>query len=117
MYPMNFQPYNSPYGQYMQQSLVRVNGIEGAKAYQMGANSVVALFDSNEDLMFVKSTDGAGFPMIRTFKFEEVTGQEKQIEQNDFVSRKEMEEYGKQLIQQFKAERQNGANNANGKQH
>ena len=46
------------------QSLIRVNGIDGAKAYQMPANSTVALFDSNEDVMYVKSTDGAGFRSI-----------------------------------------------------
>lgn len=46
------------------QNLIRVNGLEGAKAYQMSANSTVALFDANNDLMYVKSTDGAGFPSI-----------------------------------------------------
>lgn len=51
------------------QQLIRVTGIEGAKAYQMGPNSVVPLFDADNDVMYVKSTDGAGFPTIRTFSF------------------------------------------------
>lgn len=37
----------------------------------MSANSTVALFDSNEDIMYIKTTDGAGFPSIRTFNFAE----------------------------------------------
>ena len=45
--------------------LIRVTGFDGAKAYQMPPNSSVALFDSNEDIFYVKTTDGAGFPTIR----------------------------------------------------
>lgn len=51
------------------QELIRVTGIEGAKAYQMAPNSVVPLFDANNDIMYIKSTDGAGFPSIRAFRF------------------------------------------------
>lgn len=85
------------------QTLVRVNGIEGAKAYQMGANSQVALFDANDDLMYIKCTDGAGFPSIRTFKFEELhnfsKNQENIAENKQYVTRKELEEYVKQFVQ------------------
>lgn len=76
------------------QSLIRVNGIDGAKAYQMGANSQVALFDANEDIFYVKVTDGAGFPSIRTFRFEEVSQNvsRETLSNNDYVSRAEFEE-------------------------
>ena len=72
------------------QQLIRVTGLDGAKAYQMAANSTAALFDAGEDLMYIKSTDGAGFPTIRVFRFEPV----EQVAQvtNDFVTRKEFEE-------------------------
>lgn len=53
-------------------NVVRVTGIEGAKAYQLAPNSSVALFDGNEDIFFFKSTDGAGFPTIRAFEFSEI---------------------------------------------
>lgn len=43
-----------------QMQLIRVTGMEGAKAYQMPPNSVVPLFDADNDIMYVKSTDGAG---------------------------------------------------------
>lgn len=80
------------------QNLIRVNGIEGAKAYQMSANSIVSLFDANEDIMYIKSTDGAGFPSIRTFSFTEVKEENKPLQQVDYISREEFEEFKKELI-------------------
>lgn len=52
------------------QQLIRVNGMDGAKAYQMQPNCSAALFDSNDDLLYIKTTDGAGFGSVRTFRFE-----------------------------------------------
>ena len=101
--PMNYNPSYTPYDMprtyptAQGNTLVRVNGIEGAKAYQMAIpNSTVALFDENDALFYVKTTDGACFPTIRIFRFEEVkdTEQPKQ----EYVSRKEMEEYVKSII-------------------
>ena len=80
------------------QNLIRVNGIEGAKAYQMSANSIVSLFDANEDIMYIKSTDGAGFPSIRTFSFTEVKEENKPSQQVDYISREEFEEFKKELM-------------------
>ena len=86
------------YPQIQTQNLIRVNGIEGAKAYQMSANSIVSLFDANDDIMYIKSTDGAGFPSIRTFSFTEVKEQNKPIQQVDYISREEFEEFKKELM-------------------
>ena len=79
-------------------NLIRVNGIDGAKAYQMPANSTVALFDSNEDVMYVKSTDGAGFPSIRTFSFIEKLNAEGKSPDVEYISREEFEEFKKELM-------------------
>lgn len=54
------------------EGLVRVTGLDGAKAYQLPPNSSMPLFDGNNDLFYLKTTDGAGFPTIRTFRFEPV---------------------------------------------
>lgn len=110
MFPSQFQnPYTALLGQnqyYNQQNypqeqaqnLIRVNGIDGAKTYQMPANSTVALFDSNEDIMYIKTTDGAGFPSIRTFNFVEIKQNEKSSTSQDYISRKEFEEFKKELM-------------------
>lgn len=94
-----FSQFQQTQPQILTQNLIRVNGIDGAKAYQMTPNSTVALFDSNEDIMYVKSTDGAGFPQIRRFKFVEI--QESQTQQpvnNDFISREEFENFKKEIM-------------------
>lgn len=110
MFPSQFQnPYTALLGQnqyYNQQNypqeqtqnLIRVNGIDGAKTYQMPANSTVALFDSNEDIMYIKTTDGAGFPSIRTFNFVEIKQNEKSSVNQDYISRQEFEEFKKELM-------------------
>lgn len=71
------------------QELIRVTGIEGAKAYQMPPNSVVPLFDADNDIMFIKTTDGAGFPKIRAFSFTEI--KDTQEQPTEYVSRSEFE--------------------------
>ena len=81
------------------QNLIRVNGIDGAKAYQMPANSTVALFDNNEDIMYIKTTDGAGFPAIRTFAFNEVVANTNPIQDNaDYVTRDEFNKLKEELL-------------------
>lgn len=59
-----------------------VTGIDGAKAYQMPPNSVAALFDDANDIFYVKSTDGAGFPTIRVFDFFEHKEQHVTVQQS-----------------------------------
>ena len=66
-YPNYLNAFAKPYN-----ALTQVSGIEGAKAYQMPPNSAAALFHNDEDVFFVKTTDGAGFPSIRAFRFEEI---------------------------------------------
>ena len=92
------------------QNLIRVNGVDGAKAYQMPANSTVALFDANEDIMYIKTTDGAGFPAIMLFRFEELKQETAQEVKQDYISRQEFEDFkteftenGKQSIQRKSA--------------
>lgn len=53
-----------------QDELIRVHGMEGAKAYQMSANSRAALFDDTDDIVIIKTTDGAGFPSYRRARLE-----------------------------------------------
>ena len=84
------------------QNLVRVNGVDGAKAYQMPANSTVALFDANEDIMYIKTTDGAGFPAIRLFRFEELKQETAQEVKQDYISRQEFEDFKKELMENGK---------------
>ena len=74
--PMQQMPVvqQSQVGQYMPQGaaqqpihgFIYVTGLDGAKAYPMPPNSEVPLFDSTGDVLYIKTTDGAGFPTIVT---------------------------------------------------
>lgn len=113
-YNQNYMAFNNnyanPYGAYQQpnydqnqyqQGLIKVTGLEGAKAYQMQPNSVVALFDANNDIFYVKSTDGAGFPTIRAFSFTPYNVEQNHTEyvtRSEFNQLKEMLLNGKQSI-------------------
>ena len=86
-----------------QQSLIRVTGVDGAKAYQMPPNSVVPLFDSDNDIMYIKSTDGAGFPTIKAFTFAPYeyavsAGKNEFVTRAEFEELKGMIENGKQFV-------------------
>lgn len=77
MYPMwnNYgmqNPYGSPYGQQMQQtlqpcSITKVSGENGAKAFAMAPNSSALLLDETAPLVWLKTTDGAGYPTLTPY--------------------------------------------------
>ena len=86
MYPNNYNPYQSPYDanrfnvnnpSYYQpqmsnntgvkQQVVRVNGKNGAQAYQLMPNSSILLLDETAPIVWLKITDGAGYPTITPY--------------------------------------------------
>ncbi len=83
----NQNPYG--YGNYFQQQptfqqsqavvpMSYVNGLEGAKAYWMGTNSIAYLRDNNDDsILYEKRTDAVGKYYIKGFKLTEM-----QLDQN-----------------------------------
>lgn len=47
--------------------VVPTHGLEGAKAYPLGLNCRVPLFDDTEDVFYIKSTDSNGFPTVKMY--------------------------------------------------
>ena len=82
-------PYNVP-------QLIKVNGMDSAKAYQTQPNSTVALFDANEDIMYIKSTDASNFPTIRRFRF--IEEPEAQIVSEQYVTVSEFNKFKEELL-------------------
>lgn len=80
--------YQNPYGAYPQQyvspavpqvqnvnrqSIIWVNGEEGARAYQLAPNSSAMLLDAeNEGRFYIKTTDNIGMCTIRVFDYKEI---------------------------------------------
>ena len=63
MYNGNLSQY--PYG--LRQEVIRVNGRNGAEAYQMPPNSSVLLLDESSPIVWLKVTDGASYPTINGY--------------------------------------------------
>lgn len=53
-----------PYQTYGQQQVTRVNGRNGAEMYQLAPNSSILLLDESEPIVWLKKTDGAGYPTL-----------------------------------------------------
>ena len=56
-YPTNFQRYE----------VVKVNGENGAQAFQMAPNSSILLLDETAPIVWLKTTDGAGYPTLSPY--------------------------------------------------
>lgn len=63
MYPM-YQPSYS-------QQIIRVNGEGGARAFQMMPSSSALLLDESAPIVWLKQTDGAGYPSLTPYRIEE----------------------------------------------
>ena len=127
MYPNYYQPnYTQPnYGQLnyansgAQQnqpqqgnSIIWVLGENAAKAYPVASGQTVILMDREEPVMYMKSTDQSGMPQpLRIFELHERTAETKQsavtksATTEDFVSRKEFEEFREDVKRSIKGMR------------
>jgi hypothetical protein len=85
--------------------IIWVQGIEGAKAYQIAPNSNVMLMDSeNDGRFYIKVSDNVGMCNLRTFSYVETTGQEpfsrgheNDIDMSQYVTKDELQEALKNL--------------------
>lgn len=75
---MTYQnPFINPYGmapqypptvpQLPQQQVVRVNGEAGARTYQIGPNSSAMLLDESGTLVWLVTSDGAGYKTVQAY--------------------------------------------------
>lgn len=94
-----FDDYFASYGyprQMQPVQLIRVPGLDAVKAYGMPPNSSIPFFEEDNDVFYVKSTDGAGFPTIQKFNFspaDEPTA----APPRDYITRAEFEELKEML--------------------
>lgn len=59
--------------------LIWVSGEVGAKSYLVAPNATVMLMDSECSKFYIKSTDGAGMPTIRTYEYKECSQNAPQV--------------------------------------
>ena len=87
MMGMNQQPQPQ-----MNNGIIWVQGIEGAKAYQMRANSNAILMDSEtEGRFYIKTADNIGMCNLRIFDYTEVTNTAPpNIDMSAYVTKEEL---------------------------
>lgn len=121
-YPNAIQP--SYPSRISQNGITWVQGIEGAKAFQLMPNSNALLMDSeNDGIFYIKVCDNVGMCSLRTFKYEETTGFSKNngnfIDTSQFITRDELNSIlddkfnggqfnGKPTLQSVKSNNSNG---------
>ena len=82
--------YNNPYQTYVnsfmpqRQEVVRVNGRNGANAYQMAPNSSILLLDETAPVIWLKTTDGASYPTITGYTITPLV-EEQQVNNNNYA--------------------------------
>ena len=84
-------------------NLIRVNGMDSAKAYPATPGSETMLFDENDDVMYFKETDINGYSTIRKFRFTEeidMPKETKYVTVEDFEKFKEEILNGKQPVRE-----------------
>lgn len=87
-YPNQFNQTTNPYmnNNFMKQEVVRVNGENGAKAYQLPPNSSILLLDESAPIVWLKVTDGASYPTITGYKITPIEPAGTETVNNDAIS-------------------------------
>lgn len=89
-------------------NLIWVQGENAAKAYPVASGQSVLLMDSEDSVMYIKSTDQSGMPQpLRIFEYKEKTGHQNASviaskPSEDYVSRKEFEAFRDDVRREIK---------------
>lgn len=127
-FPAGYQPYqnypmqNNAYQQMNTQQQMQGNGIvwvsgeAGAKAYLVAPNTSVALWDSEANVIYIKSADASGMPSIKILDYNVRDNEPRKAEsapQADFVTHNELADIQKE-IDALKAKLERTADKRNG---
>lgn len=90
--------YNNPYQPRVNPNgITWVQGVEGAKAFQLLPNSNAILMDSESDKFYIKSSDNVGMCSLRTFNFVEEIEKPKE----EYITKTEFDSYMAQFKEQY----------------
>lgn len=103
-----YHPYNNPIQQPQQNynmpsmnQYAYVNGIEGAKSFQLAPNQTIMLMDSDNPICYMKSANSMGQSTLRYFKLIEIKESDLKNNQtqlnNDYVLKADFDVLSKRL--------------------
>ena len=90
-FPTNFNPQPQ-----LGPQLTRVNGLDSAKAFPTVANAMYALFDENDDILYIKQTDASNYPTVKRYRF--VLEEEKPVAPVQYVTIEEFNKFKEELL-------------------
>lgn len=99
-----------------QSALIWVQGLNAAKSYPVAPNTSVPLFDSEANVVYIKSADASGMPSIKILDYNVRDNAPKTAEiqpQADFVTHNELADMQKE-IDALKAKFERTADKRNG---
>lgn len=90
-----------------QNSITWVQGENAAKSYPIGAGQSILLMDSENPVLYIKSTDQSGMPSLRIFDYKERIQngkEEKKVETDnkDYISREEFDKFKEDVKEMIK---------------
>ncbi len=113
-FPMNYQQMYYP--QQMQpqpqgNGIIWVQGEAGAKSYLVAPNNTVQLWDSENNVIYLKSADSSGMPSIKVLDYTirengSQTGSNGLKNASDFVTKDEFENFKSEIMKTLEKEKQ-----------
>ena len=114
-FPTNYQPYQMPQMQNNQPNtfVQWVQGINAAKSFPVAPNTSIPLFDSEANVIYIKSADASGMPSIKILDYviRDTTPKSAEISpQSDFATKDDVENLRNEISAlRSKFERMRGA--------
>lgn len=97
MFPTGYQPYYQPT---QTNSITWVQGESGAKSYLVAPNNTVTLWDSEAQVIYLKSADASGLPSMKildyTIRDNGLSGATEE-RHNDFITKDDVEDIKKSI--------------------
>ena len=78
------------YQQGQQCGVIWVQGEAGAKSYLVAPNNTVALWDSEEKVIYLKSADGSGMPSMKVLDYK-IRGEEEQKPAPEYATKADLD--------------------------
>ena len=83
-------------------SLIWVQGEAGAKSYLIAPNKTVPLWDSEAQVIYLKSADASGMPSMKVLDY--TIRENANLPRRDIINKKEEEYVTKEELEAFRAE-------------
>lgn len=122
-FPMNYQQMYYPQQAQMQpqqqnsNSIIWVQGEAGAKSYLVAPNNTVQLWDSENNVIYLKSADSSGLPSMRILDYT-IRENTSQMAQNGlknesaYVTKEEFEKFKAEILETRKSSKLTEEDNA-----